>query len=163
MFFFPGYCKMKHKSAGSASHSAVHPREEKRDKNRERRDNNAESWTHTKLQSSWPHSPPSCTLIQSETGGESLSSNRVHVGSSLVPPVLLGGGGPVGRRDVEDWADSQEEAPEDGPQLRDQVELHHFTQVGVVAGSMGLELKKRRNMLIRHWQLNQTTAEWSKT
>lgn len=45
---------------------------------------------------------------------------------------------------MEDGADSQEEAPEDGPQLRDQVELHHFTQVGVITGSMGLELKTEK-------------------
>lgn len=50
---------------------------------------------------------------------------------------------------MEDGADTQEEASEDGSQLRDQVELHHFTQVGVVAGSMGLELK-RTNVLIRN-------------
>lgn len=42
--------------------------------------------------------------------------------------------------DVEDRADAQEEAPEDGSQLWDQVKLHHFTQVGVVARCMGLEL-----------------------
>lgn len=47
---------------------------------------------------------------------------------------------------MEDGADAQEEAPEDGPQLRDQVELHHFTQVGVVAGSMGLELEKKEKV-----------------
>lgn len=45
---------------------------------------------------------------------------------------------------MEDGADAQEEAPEDGPQLGDQVELHHLTQVGVVAGSMGLELEKEK-------------------
>lgn len=45
---------------------------------------------------------------------------------------------------MEDGADAQEEAPEDGPQLWDQVKLHHFTQVGVVAGSMGLELEVRK-------------------
>lgn len=44
---------------------------------------------------------------------------------------------------MEDGADAQEKAPEDGPQLRDQVKLHHFTQVGVVAGSVGLELEKK--------------------
>lgn len=44
---------------------------------------------------------------------------------------------------MEDGADAQEEAPEDGPQLGDQVKLHHFTQVGVVAGGMGLELEKK--------------------
>lgn len=50
---------------------------------------------------------------------------------------------PLGSCDVEDGADAQEEAPEDGPQLGDQVKLHHFTQVGVVAGGMGLELEKK--------------------
>lgn len=43
--------------------------------------------------------------------------------------------------DVEDRADSQEEASEYGPQLRDQVELHHLAKVGVVAGGVWLELK----------------------
>lgn len=43
---------------------------------------------------------------------------------------------------MEDGADAQEEAPEDGPQLRDQVKLHHLTQVGVVAGSVRLELEQ---------------------
>lgn len=57
---------------------------------------------------------------------------------------------------MEDGADAQEEAPEDGSQLRDQVELHHFTQVGVVAGSMGLELE-RTNVLIRHKQRSRDT------
>lgn len=71
-----------------------------------------------------------------------------HLNIFTVPPPdpapTLGCGSPgrrsLGRSDVEDGADAQEEAPEDGPQLRDQVKLHHFTQVGVVAGSMGLEL-----------------------
>lgn len=47
---------------------------------------------------------------------------------------------PVGSSDLEDCANTQEEASEDGPQLRDQIKLHHFTQVGVVTGSMGLKL-----------------------
>lgn len=71
---------------------------------------------------------------------------------TLLPHHLLGDGGPggrpVGSSDLEDGADAQEEAPEDGPQLRDQIELHHFTQVGVVTGSMGPELQDR-NTLIR--------------
>ncbi len=62
-------------------------------------------------------------------------------------PLFAGCGGlswrPLGSSDVEDGADAQEEAPEDSPQLGDQVKLHHFTQVGVVAGSVGLELKKK--------------------
>lgn len=64
-------------------------------------------------------------------------------------PSALGygspGSTPLSTSDVEDRADTQEEAPEHGPQLGDQVELHHFTQVVVVAGGMGLELEKRRN------------------
>lgn len=44
---------------------------------------------------------------------------------------------------MEDGADAQEETPEDGSQLRDQVKLHHFTQVGVIAGCMRLKLEKR--------------------
>lgn len=51
------------------------------------------------------------------------------------PGAVVGG-------DLEDGADAQEEASEDGPQLRDQVELHHLTQVGVVAGGVGLELEE---------------------
>lgn len=47
---------------------------------------------------------------------------------------------------MEDRADAQEEAPENGPQLGDQVKLHHFTQVGVVAGGMGLELEKEERV-----------------
>lgn len=47
---------------------------------------------------------------------------------------------------MEDGTDAQEEAPEDGPQLGDQVILHHFTELGVVAGSMGLELEKREKL-----------------
>lgn len=42
---------------------------------------------------------------------------------------------------MEDGADAQEEASEYGPQLRDQVELHHLTKVGVVAGGVWLELR----------------------
>lgn len=72
---------------------------------------------------------------------------------SVTPPdpaatSILGGGSagrrPLGSSDVEDGADAQEETPEDGPQLGDQVKLHHFTQVGVVAGGMGLKLEKKR-------------------
>ncbi|MEQ2214364.1 hypothetical protein XENOCAPTIV_002923, partial [Xenoophorus captivus] len=60
----------------------------------------------------------------------------------------LGDGSP-GRRavrssDLEDGSDAQEEAPENGPQLRDQIKLHHFTQLGVVTGSMGLKLQRRK-------------------
>lgn len=64
------------------------------------------------------------------------------------PPTFLGCGSPGGRSlwmsssDVEDGANAQEEAPEDGPQLRDQVKLHHLTQVGVVAGRVRLELEQ---------------------
>lgn len=50
---------------------------------------------------------------------------------------------PLRSRDVEDGTYAQEETPEDGPQLGDQVKLHHFTELGVVAGSVGLELKKQ--------------------
>lgn len=46
--------------------------------------------------------------------------------------------------DVEDQADAHEETSEDGSQLWDQVKLHHFTQVGVVAGCMGLELEQKK-------------------
>lgn len=87
------------------------------------------------------------------------SNQRYSVSRELCPPshqhspfpyspAFLGCGSP-GRRalwmsssDVEDGADAQEEAPEDGPQLRDQVKLHHLTQVGVVAGSVRLELEQ---------------------
>lgn len=53
---------------------------------------------------------------------------------------------------MEDGADAQEEAPEDGPQLRDQVELHHLAQVGVVAGGVGLELQRMESekMSVKH-------------
>lgn len=53
---------------------------------------------------------------------------------------------PLGSRDVEDGTDAQEKTPEDGPQLGDQVILHHFTELGVVAGSMGLELDNREKL-----------------
>lgn len=87
------------------------------------------------------------------------SNQRYSVSRELCPPshqhspfpyspAFLGCGSP-GRRalwmsssDVEDGADAQEEAPEDGPQLWDQVKLHHLTQVGVVAGSVRLELEQ---------------------
>lgn len=63
-------------------------------------------------------------------------------------PPNLGRGSPdrhpLGSSDVEDGTDAQEETPEDGPQFGDQVKLHHFTQLGVVAGSMGLELEKEK-------------------
>lgn len=77
----------------------------------------------------------------------------MSISPSVTPPdpaatSILGGGSvgrrPLGSSDVEDGADAQEEAPEDGPQLGDQVKLHHFTQVGVVAGGMGLKLEKKR-------------------
>lgn len=42
--------------------------------------------------------------------------------------------------DVEHEADAQKELPQDGSQLRDQVELHDLTQQRVVTGCMGLEL-----------------------
>lgn len=51
---------------------------------------------------------------------------------------------------MEDGADAQEETPEDGPQLRDQVKLHHFTQMGVVARGMGLELEEKER--VRTWK-----------
>lgn len=54
--------------------------------------------------------------------------------------------------DVEDGADAQEEAPEDGPQLRDQVKLHHFAQVGVVAGSVRLKLEQKRRIFNQMWK-----------
>lgn len=74
------------------------------------------------------------------------------IGPSTWPctPPILGCGSPgrcrLGSSDVEDRADAQEEAPENGPQLGDQVKLHHFTQLGVVAGRMGLELEKKEKM-----------------
>lgn len=58
-------------------------------------------------------------------------------------PLRCGTGrGHVRSSDVEDGTDPQEETPEDSSQLGDEVKLHHFTQVGVVAGGMGLELEE---------------------
>lgn len=48
---------------------------------------------------------------------------------------------------MEDGTDAQEETPEDGPQLGDQVILHHFTELRVVAGSVGLELERREKLI----------------
>lgn len=42
--------------------------------------------------------------------------------------------------DVEHEPDAQEELPQDGSQLGDQVELHDVTQQRVVTGGVGLEL-----------------------
>lgn len=42
--------------------------------------------------------------------------------------------------DVEHEPDAQEELPQDGSQLRDQVELHDLAQQRVVTGCVGLEL-----------------------
>lgn len=98
---------------------------------------------------------PLRNLFQSRRGGKSLMCPPVIYSSvsspflhpSLHPtlhPLILGcgssGGCHLGSSDVEDEADAQEEAPEDCSQLGDQVKLHHFTQLGVVAGGMGLEL-----------------------
>lgn len=64
----------------------------------------------------------------------------------LPAPRPLGAPGlgraPLGGGDVEDGADSQEEASQHSAQLRDQVELHHLTQVRVVTGGVGLELSR---------------------
>lgn len=94
--------------------------------------------------------PPKPFPAQKE---EKKSLRRVHKS----PPVasILRGGSPGGRQrlrrsDVEDGADAQEEAAEDGPKLWDQVELHHLTQVGVVAGGVGLKLDGRKHKVSRH-------------
>lgn len=83
------------------------------------------------------------------TDGESPQRGIVVNPSTIYDPAavsaLRGGslhGRPLHNRNVEDRADSQEEAPEDGPQLRDQVKLHHFTQVVVITGGMGLKLER---------------------
>lgn len=97
--------------------------------------------------------PPTPFPAQKE---EKKSLWRVHKS----PPIasILRGGSPGGRQrlrrgDVEDGADAQEEAAEDGPKLWDQVELHHLTQVGVVAGGVGLKLDGRKQkMSCRHRQ-----------
>lgn len=126
----------------------------------------SESWTETeKLQSllsSSSHYSPSL-ICSSPKEGESLlcvhlwySFQFLHPSLHLTTyPHILWCRGP-GRRhlrssDVEDRADAQEEAPEDGPQLRDKVKLHHFTQVGVVAGGMGFELEKRQTVKKLKW------------
>lgn len=94
--------------------------------------------------------PPKPFPAQKE---EKKSLRRVHKS----PPIasILRGGSPGGRQrlrrgDVEDGADPQEEAAEDGPKLWDQVELHHLTQVGVVAGGVGLKLDRRKHKVSRH-------------
>lgn len=94
--------------------------------------------------------PPKLFPAQKE---EKKSLRRVHKS----PPVasILRGGGPggrqrLGRSNVEDGADAQEEAAEDGPKLWDQVELHHLTQVGVVAGGVGLKLDGRKHKVSHH-------------
>jgi len=110
---------------------------------------------------------PRCTEgLQSSSSPSVIGSNPKIEGADA-PPVtgcpdatlVLGRGRspgrrrrrPLGRRDVEDGADAQEEAAEDGPQLWDQIELHHLTQVGVVAGGVGLELEAERgNTSWRH-------------
>ena len=119
---------------------------------------NAESGTETEklrsLLSSCGHWSPSVICLQPkrEEGKSLLCYVHLHhfhppirpLHSFLHPPTLGCGrrsSCPLWSGDVEDGADAQEEAPEDGPQFRDQVELHHFTQLGVVAGSMGLELE----------------------
>lgn len=45
---------------------------------------------------------------------------------------------------MEDETDAQEETPENGSQLGDQVKLHHFTELRVVTGSVRLELREKR-------------------
>lgn len=78
------------------------------------------------------------------------SENRIQSKNgeaAFIPPLHahLGSLGAAALRssDVEDGADAQEEAPEDGSQLGDQVELHHLTQVVVVARSVGLKLQEK--------------------
>lgn len=46
---------------------------------------------------------------------------------------------------VEHEPDAQEELPQHGSQLRDQVELHDLAQQWVVTGGMGLELSTQHN------------------
>lgn len=76
-----------------------------------------------------------------------------HVRESPPSPPSLRGVSPAGRwrqrfchGDVEDGADAQKEASEYGPQLRDQVKLHHLAKVGVVAGGVWLELHRRKQV-----------------
>lgn len=66
-------------------------------------------------------------------------------------------------RDVEDGADAQEEAPEDGPQLRDQVKLHHLTQVGVIAGSVRLELEQTEEHLTKDSDIKKNNQKKKKS
>lgn len=126
----------------------------------------SESWTETeKLQSllsSSTHYSPSL-ICSSPKEGESLlcvhlwhSFQFLHSSLHLTThPHILWCKGPgrhhLGSSDVEDRADAQEEAPEDGPQLRDKVKLHHFTEVGVVAGGMGFELEKSQTVKKLKW------------
>lgn len=57
---------------------------------------------------------------------------------------------------MEDGTDAQEETPEDSPQLGDQIKLHHFTELRVVTGSMGLELERKEK--IRKCQIAEVTC-----
>lgn len=45
--------------------------------------------------------------------------------------------------DVEDGTDAEEKSPQSSTELRNEVELHHLTQMVVVAGGMRLELREK--------------------
>lgn len=70
-----------------------------------------------------------------------MGSLFTHLSLHLSHPPILGCRSPdkcpLRNRYVEDGTYAQEETPQDGPQLGDQVKLHHFTQLGVEAGSVG--------------------------
>lgn len=50
--------------------------------------------------------------------------------------------------DLENQSNAQEKLAQDGPQLRDQVELHDFTEQRVIAGRVSLELRRKHGDFI---------------
>lgn len=55
----------------------------------------------------------------------------------------------VGGGDVEDRADAQKEATEDGAQFRDEIELHHLAQVRIVTWGVRSELGNKGALIMK--------------
>lgn len=145
-------------STEGAGHSAVHPRERKKEEEKNKRKVQAKDISAQLQQKNstldaetaelrshhFPHGVVLCPQFLDMKEGATiiqplhlfLHTPDLQCGRRRRCPVTCGDGG----RDTEDGTDAQEETPEDGPQFRDQIKLHHFAKLRVVAGGVRLKL-----------------------